>query len=332
MSTITIDDITQDTGLLTGYAEKRLTPWGASMPGAIPIEFARKMIGWTPLEATVHGTLISDDGVRTINDAGRKMLVHPTTFLPLAVHGAGYTVHPYAETLLDQAALIADGEVGLARVGTLRSGKQAFVQFEMGDNVVAKSKGAEPVEYRPFLNAATSLDGSLATTYFVGTTVIICENTLAAALSESKKDGRSIKVRHTVNSRLQITAARDVLGILFRVADSFTDEVARLTSEYVSDQKWRDFLDAIAPTDKKEGRALSMAETRRAQLTNLWNHDDRVAPWKNSAWGVLAAVNTHSHHIQTVKNASREERNAARIIDGTLAKQDVNTLRILATV
>lgn len=332
MSTTTIDQITEDTILLTGFAEKRQHIWGASTEGPIPFEFARKMIGWTPLEAEVHGTLLLPDGVRTVTDGTRKMLVHPTTMRPLAVHGAGYTVHPYADTLLNQASLIADGEVGLARVGTLRGGKQAFVQYELGDNVTAGSKGAEGVEFRPFLNAATSVDGSLATTFFVGTTVIVCENTLAAALSQSKRDGSQIKVRHTVNSRLQITEAREALGILFKIADSFSEEVVKLTAEYVSDQKWAGFLDAIAPVENKEGRALTMAENRRAQLNSLWNTDERVAPWRNSAWGVLAAVNTHSHHFQTVKNTSREERNAARILDGSLAKQDVNTLRILASI
>lgn len=326
------EQITENTTLLTGFAEKRKYTWGASTEGAISFEDAKRLIGWTPLEGEVNGIVLTEDGVTTVSDPTRKMLLHPRTLKPLAVHGQGYTVHPYADTLLDQASLIADGEVGLARVGTLNEGRKAFVQYELGDNVSVKSKGSETVDYRPFLNAATSLDGSIATTFFVGTTVIVCENTLSLALRESRDAGDQVKVRHTRNSAVQISDARHALGILFKQADDFAAEVEKLTAEYVSDQKWNDFLEAVAPIDKKEGRALTMAENRRAQLNQLWNSDERVAPWRNSAWGVLAAVNTHSHHIQTVKNVDRAERNAARIIDGSLAKLDANTLRVLASV
>ena len=52
----------------------------------------------------------------------------------------------------------------------------------------------------------------------------------------------------------------------------------------------------------------------------------RVAPWANTAFGVLQAVNTHAHHIQTVKGAGRAERNMTKMVTGEFEKLDAATL------
>ena len=48
-------------------------------------------------------------------------------------------------------------------------------------------------------------------------------------------------------------------------------------------------------------RARTSVEKKRASLDRLWDHDARVSPWKNTAWGVVQAVNTYAHHEQTVR-------------------------------
>lgn len=75
-----------------------------------------------------------------------------------------------------------------------------------------------------------------------------------------------------------------------------------------------------------------MSERKAGELNALWNADDRVAPWKNSAFGVLQAVNTHAHHIQTVRGAERVERNFERVITGGVERLDQATLDLLAQV
>lgn len=324
--------IDNDTTLLTGFTTARKGYGGIGFEGSVPMDAAREMIGWEPIEAAVQGTYITDTGVTTVQDPSRKMLVHPRTGVVLGVNGEGYTAHPYEETLLDNAAKITDGELGIARVGTLKQGRKAFVQYEMTENIKAGGPGAEPVEFRPFLNAATSLDGSISTSYFTGSQVIICDNTLSMALKQAGKAGDIIKVRHTRYSRLNVQAARDVLKIIFEVADDFTDAVNALTAEFVSDAQWAEFVERMVPLPEKEGRGLTLAETKRESLNGLWNNDPRVAPWKNSAWGVLAATNTWGHHIQTAKGATRDERATARLLDGSIEESDALTLKVLAEV
>ena len=45
---------------------------------------------------------------------------------------------------------------------------------------MADTLNAAGVEFRPFLTATTSLDGSIATTYQTGAQVAVCDNTLSA--------------------------------------------------------------------------------------------------------------------------------------------------------
>ena len=83
------------------------------------------------------------------------------------------------------------------------------------------------------------------------------------------------------------------------IADDFAAEVATLCAIDVSRGQWAQFLDRHVPredptTDKPlEGRALTMADTKRAVLQRLYDHDSRVAPWAGTAHGVLQAVNTY---------------------------------------
>lgn len=79
-------------------------------------------------------------------------------------------------------------------------------------------------------------------------------------------------------------------------------------------------------------RARTSAEKKRDGLSRLWNHDARVAPWKGTAWGVVQAVNTWTHHEQTVRGAARTDRNMLRAVDGTTDTLDRATLTTLRKV
>jgi phage/plasmid-like protein (TIGR03299 family) len=187
------------------------------------------------------------------------------------------------------------------------------------------------VEFRPFLTATTSLDGSIATTYQTGAQVVVCDNTLSAALHSA--DTR-VKVRHSRNSLDKLAQVRDALGIVHQVADQFTAQVERLTNQPVTDALWTRFLAAYCGTDdtKASKRALTTRRDQANQLNRLWNHDQRVTPWRGTAYGVLAAANTYAHHIAPVRGATRAERNAERLVTGKVDDLDNHTLQVLAGV
>jgi hypothetical protein len=75
-----------------------------------------------------------------------------------------------------------------------------------------------------------------------------------------------------------------------------------------------------------------MAENRRETLTRLWNHDSRVSPWQGTAWGVMQAVNTYTHHEGVVRGAPRAERNMLRAVTGGVDQLDAGTVATLNKV
>jgi phage/plasmid-like protein (TIGR03299 family) len=327
------DTSTTAPAMLTGFTEFRNSWGGEGIEGSIPLSKAHDLIGWVPLESIrTASDFLTEDGVLTIEDDRAKILAHPVTHKVLGRHLDTYEVHPYADTLLRDARAISGGQLGIARVGTTRGGARAFVQYEMSETIQAGGPGAERVKFRPFLNAATSLDGSLASSWFRGTNVIECDNSLAAALTEGRRHGELYKTRHRKGSAVNVADARAALNIVVEIADEYTEAINDLTSQYVSDSQWKAFLEAIAPTDEKKGRALTLAENKQASLSRLWNTDTRVAPWRNSAWGVLSAVNTWVNWEQTVKGVDRIERNVEKVFKGDFERSDNAVLRILAEV
>ncbi|MCT9929819.1 DUF932 domain-containing protein [Planotetraspora sp. A-T 1434] len=57
-----------------------------------------------------------------------------------------------------------------------------------------------------------------------------------------------------------------------------------------------------------------------------------MSPWRGTAWGVVQAVNTFTHHEQNVRGADRAERNMLRAVTGGIDELDRGTLRTLSAV
>jgi phage/plasmid-like protein (TIGR03299 family) len=206
----------------------------------------------------------------------------------------------------------------------------ALAQEERGMTITTP----EGFDFRPNLLAATSFDGSTATTFKRTVTATVCDNTRDLALAEP---GQAYKVKHSRYSHARLAEARQALAVVHTLADDFALEVKALTSITVTDEQWRDFLDHHVPmTDPKgqplKGRSKRMAANKRAELEQLYRHDHRAAPWNGTALGVLQATNTWAQHLQTVRRTSRPERNLLNAINGATTSEDRHVLDQLMTL
>lgn len=333
MSRETIEHLNTQT--LIGYTDKRGHAWhyraeaqGAEpnhYPRAIPVEdVRRRLFNWSPLEAEVQAVALTDTGVIQTTDPTRKAILRSDTGAVLGIFRNGYQVHEYGQWLVSNVETILDADLRIGSAGLLRGGAVAWVQVEMEDTLTV-----EGVEFRPFLTAATSLDGSLASTYLTGAQVVVCDNTLSAALGDF--DGR-IKVKHSRHSLGKLSDVREALQIVHGVGDAFAAQVEQLTSEAVSPARWERFVTAYTAPSSDSKRAATNAEDKAEALNRLWFHDERVSPWRGTAYGVLAAVNTYVHHEGEVRGADRATRNTERVVFGKVDDLDRGTLKVLATV
>lgn len=325
-----------NTNTLIGFTSKRGNAWHyrAEDQGeqsnhyelAIPVEDVdARLFNWEAVEGQVTATHLSDDGVLVNSDNRYKAIMRSDTGAIMGMFKDTYQIHQYRTWLVENVANLLDADLQIGSAGLLRGGAQAWVQIEMAETLSVRG-----VDFRPFLTACTSHDGSLATTYVTGAQVVVCDNTLAAGIAGAD---RKLKVRHSVRSMSKLGDARDALGIVYDVADAFTAEVEALMEQKVTDPKFKKFATAYSNPTDAEKRSPQM-ERKADSLLNLWRKDERVAPWRGTAYGVLAAVNTYVHHEQTVRGgaAVRAERNMARVVTGKVDELDRSTLDLLARV
>jgi phage/plasmid-like protein (TIGR03299 family) len=339
MSSETYEWLNQNT--LIGLTDRRGNAWhykaseqGAEpnhYPGFIPVEdVERRLFDWHAIEGAVVATAITPDGViqsTPETSGGFKAIMRDDTGFILGVPKDGWQIHQYDEWLLKEVASLLDDDLGIGSAGLLRNGRIAWVQIEVPDSITTPSG----VEFRPYLLAATAFDGSLSTTYKRCVQNVVCDNTMAAGLGEQ---GQVFKVRHTKYSQAKLADAREALAIVYTIAEDFTAEVEELTNTTVTDAQWAEFLAELAPVpaDKTRKAAIGRATNKQAALQNLWDNDNRVAPWRNTAWGVVQAVNTADHHVFSVRGSERVERNQLKAVQGGFEKLDASTVETLATV
>lgn len=239
--------------------------------------------------------------------------------------GAGYTVHGYREWLLDRVFELL-GEAGIGSAGLLDQGAKAWVQVEVPDTF-----RIDDVESRPFLTAATALDGSMSTTYLTGAQVVVCDNTLRAAMSDN--DAKRVRVRHSTRSGLDIGSAREALDVLDVTRIAFEAEYKRLKSWPVSDDSFERFVRARFSLKNETAYRRHPQFERREVVRQLWFQDPRVAPWRGNAYGVVSAVNTYEHHFSGGADGPHAaERNAKRLVSGRFDQIDQLALDLLAKV
>lgn len=336
-----------NTQTLIGFTDQRGFAWhyraedqGAESnhyPGAIPVvDVNRRLFGWTAESRRVffeipcdlaEATGIGQDGqpIKMVLQDDVQGITRSDTEARLGIFTEGYTRHQYSEWLIGAVSNLLGDSVQIGSAGVLKGGKVAWVSVETPDTIKTK----HGVEFRPHILACTSFDGSLSTTYKPVVTNTVCDNTMAAALGEA---GATVKVKHSRYSKLKVHEARDTFGFISEIADAFEAESSRLAEITVTDRQIMAFLDEQVPVPAEKGRSKTMAESKREGLLKLWRNDNRVAPWKNTAWGVVQMVNTFDHHEGIVRGATRAERNMLGAVKGDFDKLDAATLDTLNKV
>ncbi|MBC9820505.1 DUF932 domain-containing protein [Terrabacter sp. MAHUQ-38] len=323
--------------VLIGFTEKRGTAWHyrksdqGSEPnhytGPIPVEEVnRRLFAWDPVAVDVYA---DTGGLISTKAEGYKAITRSDNLEVLGIVSSSYEIHPYRAWLLDRISDLVGPDLGIGSAGLLKQGARAWVQVEVPETISTP----EGVAFRPFLTATSSLDGRSSTTYLTGAQVVVCDNTLNAALKD--EDAAKLRIRHTKHSQFDVDDVRDALQLLELTTTRFSQQVRAQCHTKVTDEHWLQFLEAHFPLKNPERFRTHRNLAARSAVYELWRTDRRVAPWRNTAYGVVAAINTYQHHVAPAKRTdprSRAERNALRATSGGFEDIDDKTLRSLATV
>jgi phage/plasmid-like protein (TIGR03299 family) len=340
MSTETEDWL--NSNILVGFTEKNGRPWWFEedyqpdeptvYPGAIPSEdVERRIFNWEAQERPVY---FGGPNGEVLEVEGRKAIVHGTTNHLFKIARNDYEIHQYRDVLFQKVKdILDDGELHIGSAGLLRRGAGAFMTVEPSENLLARCG----LELKPRLLAATSHDSKLATTYKMVGTIVVCDNTLAEALTE---DGPRYKARHTKNSKIRLGDIREALGLKIAASGEelvqFIDSLADTT---VTESQWQQIVDLLAPIPEDSlPRVRGRLENKRNQLNTLWTTDERCAPWNGSALGVFQVFNTYRLHIAggaTDKENEAEkrfDRNMTNLLSGAALQNDKEILNAITAV
>lgn len=282
-----------------------------------------RLFNWEALTAPVYAQ-VSDGGTEWYVEIPNQKRVYPSddpshTFW---IAKDSYQPHDYSDSLVGAVSDIVDvpgSDLVISSAGLLKQRAIAWVEVSVPESITTP----EGIEFRPNLLATTSLNGTVATTYKRTCTDVVCDNTRSIALAEQ---GQTYKVKHSRYSNLKLADAREALAIIHTTADDIEAEFAELCRIDVTDKQFYDIIGEI--TDPPKGKELGKAgqtlkDKKMGELSQLWNNDNRVTPWKGTGYGVIQAVNTWEHHLKgTRRGTTPAERNMLATINGDIEKSD----------
>lgn len=331
---------TKKTGFAWWYDQSLENPNNPShFDGPIPLSLLRKEFGWNAEESVKlvaifeipneDGDMITyevpvdnfkalgrgdwiQNGIPDDEEAGASKILDVPTI--------DYGAHQLQDVFIKNVSELVggDGEIILESFGSLKWGRRAFASVSVPENLLNIDAN---LAFRPIMTIVTSFDRTMATKYVRTYGIPVCDNTVNWELAKAgEKDGHFV-LRHSKNSASRLLDAKKTLGLLNEQADEMNIWITEQQGIEVSEAHFIKWLDVMIPipeptkktitvtsiqgeqvqTEKVSYNAQTIALKKRDKLVEMWDRDDRVAPWKNTRLGIFQLWNTFQHHEVSVK-------------------------------
>ncbi|QOY62654.1 DUF932 domain-containing protein [Lysobacter sp. H21R4] len=293
-------------------------PWhglGERLARHQPIEVWKERAGmdWNIDESEVR-YITGQHGIGTINAfPEQKVLYRSDNKRPLAVVSKRFKVVQPAEILEFYRDLTEAGGFELETAGVLREGRKFWALAKTGHS--ATLKGEDQVD--GYLLLATACDGTLATTAQFTSVRVVCNNTLAIALGESRS---AIKVSH--RSHFDPDVVKRQLGIAVSSWDGFVARMKALVECPVDPDSVEGLLRRVLTYASPDGKEV-VNEQALKSVQSLYEGEGlgaELASSRGTAWGVLSGVTEYVDHHRRARSDDHR-RDAAWFGAGAQIKQ-----------
>ena len=234
--------------------------------------------------------------------AGRK---DAATFLGTV--GKDYSVLQHDEGFKSIDALMktADG-AHYETAGVLGNGERVWALADLG----LAAKVGDDVQ-KGYLLFSTGHDGSLAHSYRLCMTRVVCQNTLSAALGEKTK--ASLTIRHTKNANSRLIDARSALDSMSADVQRVEDKLNFLAGRKLTREALTSVLDRLFPKRPAAEFGETRETTRRtnilADVLKIYELNDGNAfpEQRGTAYNLLNAITNYTDHERSSKEDGRAE-------------------------
>jgi len=302
-----------------------------NLEGPVPFDRVRELFNFNVEYTPLYTQSSHEYASEMVKLNNRQAIRRPDTGMVLNTVSKSHGLHQFRDVLVDNLFTLLDAsetDLQVSGAGLLKNGAVGWVQVQ------APCLEAGEGDVAPTLTLASSHDGSLATSYRVGMFRFICSNQIGALRRNSKN---VFKLRHTLNSAMNFTTARNTLGLMWNQAESFNAEVNTLIETSVSDAEFYRIVNQLAPMPPESATeaARTRWENRVESVSNIYRNDERVGDFRGTGWGVVQAFNTYRQHERpfrangTAGTTSRLGRTMGDFLSGAI---DLDDQKVTAAV
>jgi phage/plasmid-like protein (TIGR03299 family) len=254
----------------------------------------------------------------------QKVLYRSDTNAPLSVVSSRYQVVQPREILEFYKDLTEVSGFELETAGILKGGRKIWALAKTNQSAVLKGND----RVNGYLLLATACDGTLATTAQFTSVRVVCNNTLAVALSNASS---AIKVPHSTS--FDPEAVKKQLGISISSWDSFMYRMKILSERRVkSHEAMNYFLRVFTdPTTTAVGLSNERAMKKVMALYEGDGKGAELASSKGTAFGLLNAVTEYVDHERRARSTDHRLESAWFGQGATLKQKALDQAMVMAS-
>ncbi|WP_417276517.1 DUF932 domain-containing protein [Castellaniella sp.] len=277
------------------------TPWhglGNQLSANQPIEVWQQQAGmdWDIKESPVQFMdTVDETQSRLITFPQSKVLYRSDTQAPLSVVSQRYKVVQPREILEFYRDLTEVSGFELETAGVLKGGKKVWALARTGQSATIQANDVT----NGYVLLATACDGTLATTAQFTAVRVVCNNTLAVAIDDSRG---AVKVSHSTTFDADVVKRQ--LGISVSSWDMFMYRMKMLSARRVKHTEAEAFFRHIF-ADAQSSPVAKPNEQAMAKALSIYNGRGRGAELGSSngtALGLLNSITEFVDHERRARN------------------------------
>jgi phage/plasmid-like protein (TIGR03299 family) len=220
----------------------------------------------------------------------------------LGAVGKDYAVLQHDEGFksIDAVMRTADG-AHYETAGVLGNGERVWALADLG----FAAKVGEDTQ-KGYLLFSTGHDGSMAHSYRLCFTRVVCQNTLGAALSEKTK--AALTIRHTKNAMGRLIDARAALEAMGDDVVRIEDRLNFLAGRKMNRETLAVIFDRLFPK-REEAKIQTRRENILSDVLKIYEVNDGNAfpEQRGTAYNLLNAITNYTDHERSSKEDGRAE-------------------------
>ena len=299
--------------------------------------FATTQPAWHGLGQVVKGAMTSSEAIKlagldyevaktpVFGQLGEQLLPVPNKFSTyrtdnnavFGVVGDRYELVQNKDAFSFFDAIVGEGAAIFETAGALGQGEKIFISALMPEQI--RIAGTDDIT-KMYVLLTNTHDGSGAIQACLTSVRVCCQNTLSAALRETKN---KISIRHTTNVKQNLENAHKLLGISHAYTEELDSCFNFLAKKTITDNQVKQLLEQLFISEKQDSTRIKNIRDAVLESYHTGVGQEKIV---GSAYGFMNGLTYYFDHVKSYKNSEAKFEN---IMDGTSQKTAEKALNML---